>query len=130
MKTDSFVFLKQPIQSFHTKWEAPSNIALVKYWGKYGAQLPKNPSISFTLSYCKTTTEVIFSPSDNKVDPTFSNSISIKKKDQIFTPKSINSLSIFYLIYLVLKTITLRFQVLILFHTVAALHLLLPRWLL
>ena len=64
-------FQKQPIQSFHTKWEAPSNIALVKYWGKYGAQLPKNPSISFTLSYCKTTTEVIFSPSDNKVDPTF-----------------------------------------------------------
>lgn len=31
-------------------WRSPSNIALVKYWGKYGDQLPANPSISFTLS--------------------------------------------------------------------------------
>lgn len=31
-------------------WKSPSNIALVKYWGKYGNQLPLNPSISFTLS--------------------------------------------------------------------------------
>lgn len=30
--------------------ESPSNIALIKYWGKYGNQLPNNPSISFTLS--------------------------------------------------------------------------------
>ena len=38
-------------------WESPSNIALVKYWGKYGEQLPANPSISFTLNNCKTATE-------------------------------------------------------------------------
>ncbi len=31
-------------------WRSPSNIAIVKYWGKHGLQLPKNPSISFTLS--------------------------------------------------------------------------------
>jgi diphosphomevalonate decarboxylase len=37
-----------------TKYEAPSNIALVKYWGKYGKQLPRNASISFTLlNTCK-----------------------------------------------------------------------------
>lgn len=41
------------------KSEAPSNIALVKYWGKYGEQLPKNTSISYTLENCKTQTEVI-----------------------------------------------------------------------
>lgn len=35
-------------------WEAPSNIAIVKYWGKREQQLPINPSLSFTLSYCKT----------------------------------------------------------------------------
>lgn len=28
----------------------PSNIALVKYWGKHGNQLPCNPSLSLTLS--------------------------------------------------------------------------------
>ena len=39
-------------------WESPSNIALVKYWGKYGEQLPKNTSLSFTLSHCKTTTTI------------------------------------------------------------------------
>ncbi|WP_127846514.1 diphosphomevalonate decarboxylase [Psychroflexus aestuariivivens] len=40
------------------KAEAPSNIALVKYWGKHGEQLPTNTSISFTLNECKTKTEV------------------------------------------------------------------------
>ncbi len=39
-------------------WQSPSNIALVKYWGKYGEQLPANPSVSFTLDNCKTTTEL------------------------------------------------------------------------
>ena len=28
--------------------QSPSNIALVKYWGKYGEQLPQNASVSFT----------------------------------------------------------------------------------
>jgi diphosphomevalonate decarboxylase len=31
-------------------WTSPANIALIKYWGKHGNQLPDNPSISFTLS--------------------------------------------------------------------------------
>ena len=42
------------------KWESPSNIALIKYWGKNGDQLPNNPSLSFTLSDAKTTTELIY----------------------------------------------------------------------
>ena len=41
-------------------WQSPSNIALVKYWGKYGEQLPMNPSISFTLNNCNTKTSVHF----------------------------------------------------------------------
>ena len=41
-------------------WASPSNIALVKYWGKRGKQLPQNPSISFTLSECCTETFVEF----------------------------------------------------------------------
>lgn len=39
-------------------YEAPSNIALVKYWGKYGVQLPRNASVSFTLSACKSIFEI------------------------------------------------------------------------
>jgi len=42
------------------KWNSPSNIALVKYWGKKDNQIPKNPSISFTLSKSFTTTSVEF----------------------------------------------------------------------
>lgn len=39
-------------------WRSPSNIALVKYWGKHGEQLPRNPSISFTLQEAFTETSV------------------------------------------------------------------------
>ena len=37
-------------------WKSPSNLAIVKYWGKYGVQLPRNPSISFTLENAFTQT--------------------------------------------------------------------------
>ena len=37
-------------------FQAPSNIALVKYWGKHGRQLPRNPNASFTLTEARTVT--------------------------------------------------------------------------
>lgn len=40
------------------KWRSPSNIALIKYWGKHGRQLPRNASISFTLSECVSETSI------------------------------------------------------------------------
>ncbi len=46
-------------------WQSPSNIALVKYWGKRGKQLPQNPSISFTLSECRSETIVHYEKADN-----------------------------------------------------------------
>ena len=52
--------LKNLAVSGETSWRAPSNIALVKYWGKYPGQIPANPSISFTLSTSATTTEIKF----------------------------------------------------------------------
>lgn len=45
-------------------WQSPSNIALVKYWGKKGKQLPQNPSVSFTLSNCRTVTSVAYERSN------------------------------------------------------------------
>ncbi len=48
-------------------WRSPSNIALVKYWGKKPNQIPANPSISFTLSNCATTTSVTFKKLDEQV---------------------------------------------------------------
>ncbi len=49
-------------------WKSPSNIALVKYWGKKDDQIPENPSISFTLDACRTTTTLTFSEKENKDD--------------------------------------------------------------
>ncbi|TVR69267.1 MAG: diphosphomevalonate decarboxylase, partial [Marinilabiliales bacterium] len=37
-------------------WRSPSNIALVKYWGKKKGQVPANPSVSMTLSESYTET--------------------------------------------------------------------------
>ncbi|MCY4162340.1 MAG: diphosphomevalonate decarboxylase [Flavobacteriaceae bacterium] len=54
--------------------QAPSNIALVKYWGKKELQIPINPSISFTLSKATTQTHIIITPKQHKglsVDFTF-----------------------------------------------------------
>ncbi|WP_159800701.1 diphosphomevalonate decarboxylase [Flavobacterium sp. MK4S-17] len=49
------------------EWSAPSNIALVKYWGKKDNQVPANPSVSFTLNNCKTITKLAF---EKKADTT------------------------------------------------------------
>ena len=44
------------------RWRSPSNIALVKYWGKYGDQLPQNASVSFTLQGAATDTTLRYGP--------------------------------------------------------------------
>lgn len=48
------------IQSTTVSESCPSNIALIKYWGKYKDQIPANPSISYTLNHCKTNTTIEF----------------------------------------------------------------------
>jgi len=50
-----------------TTWRSPSNIALVKYWGKKaGVQIPANPSISFTLEHCYSETTVTLLEKETK----------------------------------------------------------------
>ncbi|MBC5836915.1 diphosphomevalonate/mevalonate 3,5-bisphosphate decarboxylase family protein [Flavobacterium muglaense] len=55
----------QLIENGSFQWSAPSNIALVKYWGKKDNQIPANPSISFTLNNCKTITKLAFAKKDS-----------------------------------------------------------------
>ena len=43
-------------------WESPSNIALIKYWGKMGVQLPRNPSLSMSLKASVSRFELTYSP--------------------------------------------------------------------
>jgi diphosphomevalonate decarboxylase len=55
------------------KWQSPANIALIKYWGKAGHQIPANPSISFTLNNAYTEMEFQWEakPENNELDITF-----------------------------------------------------------
>ncbi len=52
--------------AYLSSWRSPSNIALVKYWGKHGVQLPRNPSLSFTLSACHTDMKLLVTPESSK----------------------------------------------------------------
>lgn len=47
-------------------WRCPSNIALVKYWGKKGNQIPCNPSISMTLQNAYTDTTLYLEDKNSK----------------------------------------------------------------
>lgn len=67
-------------------WSSPSNIALVKYWGKKEHQIPENPSISFTLDNCKTTTTLSFLKKVNRGDFSFDVLLDGEQKDD-FKPK-------------------------------------------
>lgn len=71
-------------------WDSPSNIALVKYWGKFGDQLPRNPSVSFTLKNSRTVTEISYRAAKSdiqKIDYYFENT-----KDEVFEQKIIKYL--------------------------------------
>ena len=47
-------------EAIYICWRAPSNIALIKYWGKKEHQLPLNGSLSFSLQNSSTTTTLNF----------------------------------------------------------------------
>lgn len=67
-------------------WESPSNIALVKYWGKKPNQIPENPSISFTLNHCKTITALTYEKRDSDGSFSFEVLLDGVQKDS-FKPK-------------------------------------------
>ncbi|BAX80353.1 diphosphomevalonate decarboxylase [Labilibaculum antarcticum] len=52
--------MKNTNNSGSVSWESPSNIALIKYWGKKGYQLPCNPSISMSLKNSLTRTKLTY----------------------------------------------------------------------
>lgn len=54
------------MESCIATWKSPSNIALLKYWGKLEGQLPVNPSLSFSLSEAYTITKITATPDKMK----------------------------------------------------------------
>jgi len=65
---------------------APSNIALVKYWGKRKHQIPENQSVSFTLNECKTLTTITFKKKEDQNNYSFEVYLDGKLKPD-FKPK-------------------------------------------
>ncbi|GEL10827.1 diphosphomevalonate decarboxylase [Flavobacterium glycines] len=76
----------QTIENGHFQWSVPSNIALVKYWGKKDNQIPANPSVSFTLNNCKTITKLSFDKKQNTGNFSFDLLFEGKPKED-FKPK-------------------------------------------
>ena len=70
-----FTLNTNAIEKGNFQWSAPSNIALVKYWGKKDQQIPANPSISFTLNHCKTITKLAFAKKHFDTSPSLSTSL-------------------------------------------------------
>lgn len=65
---------------------SPSNIALVKYWGKIDTQIPCNPSISFTLNKAISKTKLNYGPSESgqfELEFLFENQRNPKFEDKI-----------------------------------------------
>ena len=68
-------------------WKTPSNIALVKYWGKQEPQIPENASISFTLDACFTLTTLEYNKRNSTSD-NFNFEVYFEgKKKEDFKPK-------------------------------------------
>ncbi|KGO87235.1 diphosphomevalonate decarboxylase [Flavobacterium rivuli WB 3.3-2 = DSM 21788] len=76
----------QTVQNGSFTFSAPSNIALVKYWGKKENQVPANPSVSFTLNDCKTVTTLNFEKKNNNSEFSFDFLFEGQPKDS-FRPK-------------------------------------------
>jgi diphosphomevalonate decarboxylase len=61
-KNPKLLIDRATVEAGEIAWRSPSNLALIKYWGKHGEQLPRNPSISFTLQNAFTETALAYAP--------------------------------------------------------------------
>ncbi len=88
LNTTQFIpeILSEKIEKATFTWQTPSNIALVKYWGKSNPQIPKNASISFTLNNCHTITTIDFLKSEKSEEANFDLFFDGKEKEE-FKPK-------------------------------------------
>jgi diphosphomevalonate decarboxylase len=53
------------------EWRCPSNIAIIKYWGKREVQIPMNPSLSLTLQHAHTVTRMEYHHDPDNIRPDF-----------------------------------------------------------
>ena len=71
----------------NVSWQAASNIALIKYWGKKLNQIPANPSLSFTLNTSHTQTSLSYRPVQASANEYSYELIFEGKENRDFRPK-------------------------------------------
>lgn len=78
------------VQSKTINHRSPSNIALIKYWGKFGRQYPKNASLSITLSKAYTDTQLCYQAKENASDAAISLEFLFEDKPNALFAKKIS----------------------------------------
>jgi diphosphomevalonate decarboxylase len=100
-----------PPETGDITWRSPSNIAIIKYWGKYGEQLPRNPSLSLTLAASCTDTILEYawkdSVDDGKIDLEF---FFHEEENEAFRSKTLAYLERLLPIFPFLKQLKLKVQ--------------------
>jgi diphosphomevalonate decarboxylase len=91
-------------------WRSPSNIAIVKYWGKYGIQLPRNPNISFTLNNAYTETVLTYETKEKKDDAISLEFYFEGKENEVFRLKQVKFLSTLLEIFPFLTQLHLKIE--------------------
>ena len=90
--------------------KCPSNIAIIKYWGKHGVQLPRNPSISFTLNNAFTETKLTYKTKE-KFDSTIDLEFYFEgKENEAFRAKQLNFLNTLLPIFPFLTQVHLKIE--------------------
>ncbi len=89
-------------------WQSPSNIALIKYWGKFGVQLPKNSSLSFALSEAYTYTSILYT---SKINEKAEHEFFFKgKENPAFSKKVLHFLKELDVVFPFLKQLDLKIE--------------------
>ena len=92
-------------------WRSPSNIAIIKYWGKYGIQMPRNPSLSFTLAASCTDMMLEYAYNDNNPDGKIALEFFFhQEENEAFRSKILEYLNSLLPIYPFLKQLKLKIQ--------------------
>lgn len=101
---------RQNINRGKISWRSPSNIALIKYWGKKAGQIPANPSLSLTLSKAFTEMQLDYGPSLNKNGKVELDFWFEGAKNQQFQDKIQNYLNGLSQIYPILNSLRIEIQ--------------------
>ncbi|MEO0733064.1 MAG: diphosphomevalonate decarboxylase [Bacteroidota bacterium] len=106
----SLTLISSEVSPGALRWRSPSNIALVKYWGKHGVQLPSNPSVSFTLDGAATDTTLRYTVREAAGEGVDVQLYLDESLNEAFTVRTAKYLESLLPVYPFLKQLSLRIE--------------------